>query len=42
MGISNNLTEISLNFKVYGLIGDYWENFAKGRDYDAFLLEKKM
>ena len=40
MGISNNLEEIRENFEVFGYQGNKWEIFAKGRDYEAFLIKK--
>jgi hypothetical protein len=43
MGISNNLSEIQDDFKVFGLwIDDNdWEDFVVGEDYKAFLITKK-
>lgn len=41
MGITNNLTEIQNDFDIYGFIGQSWEDFQKGRDYEAFLVKKK-
>lgn len=42
MGISNNLTEISQVFDVYGLIGDAWYEFEKNTEYDAFMIKRKI
>lgn len=42
IGISNNLAEITRDFKIFGLIGDAWEIFEKGKEYEAFLLTKKV
>ncbi len=42
MGISNNLEEIKEDFEVLGRIEDKWERFEKNRDYDAFLLTRKI
>ena len=42
MGITNNLAEISEDFKVFGLNSSgEWEKFIVGEDYEAFLLTKK-
>lgn len=43
MGISNNLDEITKDFKVFGFRTDNaeWENFVLGEDYEAFLITKK-
>ena len=43
MGITNNLAEISIDFKVFGLTIDtnIWEEFLIGEDYEAFLITKK-
>jgi hypothetical protein len=41
MGIANNLAEIIQTFKVYGFGNDTWENFEKGKEYEAFLIHLK-
>ncbi|WP_395057841.1 DUF6934 family protein [Flavobacterium sp.] len=42
MGITNNLAEISEDFKVFGLNNNgEWDKFIVGEDYEAFLLTKK-
>ena len=42
MGITNNLEEISIDFKVFGYTDKgIWEEFVIGEDYEAFLLTKK-
>lgn len=42
IGLTNNLEEIRNDFHVFGLIeDDTWEVFTKGRNYDAFLIERK-
>lgn len=41
MGLTNNLTEISNDFYVFGLIEDNWEQFIVGEDYEAFLGNKE-
>jgi hypothetical protein len=42
MGITNNLAEISEDFKVFGLDSTgNWNEFLIGEDYEAFLLTKK-
>ncbi len=38
MGITNNLAEISEDFKVFGLSSNgEWDDFMVGEDYEAFL-----
>jgi hypothetical protein len=42
MGITNNLTEITEDFIVYGLTEKgTWDEFEVGEDYEAFLITKK-
>lgn len=42
MGITNNLAEISEDFKIYGYSENgIWVEFVAGEDYEAFLLTKK-
>ena len=42
MGITNNLTEITEDFVVYGFSSEgVWEKFEVGEDYEAFLITKK-
>jgi hypothetical protein len=41
MGIGNNLSEINKNFYILGLRLEKWEPFRRGRNYDAFLAERK-
>ena len=42
MGITNNLAEISEDFKIYGYSEKgIWVEFVAGEDYEAFLLTKK-
>ena len=42
MGITNNLAEITDDFKVFGLNSNgEWDKFIVGEDYEAFLLTKK-
>jgi hypothetical protein len=42
IGISNNLEEISENYKVYGLLEESsWVEYEKNNDYSAFLILKK-
>lgn len=41
MGISKFWKEISQRFEIDGLMGGKWENFQKGKNYDAFLLKLK-
>lgn len=41
MGISNQLEDILVYFKVIGLRGECWEDFRKGVDYEAFAVRRK-
>lgn len=42
MGVTNNLTEISEDFHIFGYTEkDKWEKFRKGEDYKAFLITAK-
>lgn len=41
MGLTNNLAEISVDFKVYGLKEGIWEEFLIGEDYEAFMVTRK-
>ena len=43
MGITNNLSEIKKDFKIYGLTitDNNWEEFIVGEDYEAFLITRK-
>jgi len=41
MGINNNLLEISLNFNVKGYHEGCWTPFHQGRNYKAFLIQRK-
>ncbi len=41
IGITNNLEAIENDFKVYGLNDNTWLKFAKGIEYDAFLVNRK-
>ncbi|WP_339810071.1 hypothetical protein [uncultured Imperialibacter sp.] len=41
IGLANNIVEISVDFLVYGLKNDVWEEFTVGQDYDAFLARRK-
>ncbi|MDQ3192087.1 MAG: hypothetical protein M3Q58_10875 [Bacteroidota bacterium] len=41
MGLTNNLAEISVDFNVYGLKADIWEEFLIGEDYEAFMITRK-
>jgi hypothetical protein len=42
MGITNNIAEISEDFKVFSLNSNgEWDIFVIGEDYEAFLLTKK-
>lgn len=41
IGISNNLSDILLQFDVYGFSGSGWELFRKNQNYTAFLIKRK-
>jgi hypothetical protein len=41
MGIANNLQEILEAYKVYGFVNNEWQNFEKGKEYEAFLIHLK-
>jgi len=41
MGLTNNLSEISKDFHVYGLQEDHRVDFLLGEDYEAFLVKRK-
>lgn len=41
MGIANNLEEIRNHFHLFGSVGETWEPFVRGRDYEAFLIKRK-
>jgi len=41
MGITNNLLEINQDFTVEGYRNKKWECFQPGRNYEAFLIERK-
>lgn len=41
MGLTNNLADISMDFEVYGLKNENWEEFIIGEDYEAFLVKRK-
>lgn len=42
IGITSNLEEILDDFEVYGLSGDTWQEFEKGKEYEAFLVKRKL
>lgn len=42
IGITANLEEIREDFEVYGLIENDWEKFEKGKNYEAFLVRRKL
>ncbi|HET6254986.1 MAG TPA: hypothetical protein VFE32_12975 [Puia sp.] len=41
MGIGNNLQEINKNFEIRGYYSKKWEPFISGRNYEAFLAQRK-
>jgi len=42
MGITTNLEKILEDFEVYGLSADAWREFEKGKEYEAFLVKRKL
>ena len=40
IGITNNLETIEKDFEIYGLKSNTWNKFAKGIEYDAFLVRR--
>jgi hypothetical protein len=41
IGLTNNLLEITEDFELYGLKEGEWQAFAKGIEYDAFLVRRR-
>ena len=41
IGLTNNLAEITENFELYGLRESEWREFAKGVEYEAFLVRRR-
>ena len=41
IGISNNLLEIENGFKVFGVIGNEYEPFERGKNYEGFVITIK-
>jgi hypothetical protein len=42
MGISNNLAEITADFLLFGFCENVWEAFERGKEYEAFLVKKRI
>ena len=42
MGITNNLVDILQDFEIHGLKDNWWYEFEKNVDYDAFLIRRKI
>jgi len=42
MGITTNLEEILEDFEVFGLSDETWSEFEKGKEYEAFLVKRKL
>lgn len=42
MGITTNLEEILEDFEVFGLSNEIWHEFQKGKEYEAFLVKRKL
>jgi|LakMenE01Jun11ns_1017448.scaffolds.fasta_scaffold9578716_3 hypothetical protein len=41
MGISKYLIEVTSDFEILGQLGDDWEDFEGGKDYEGFLVRRK-
>lgn len=41
IGLTNNLAEIIEDFDLYGLRESEWQEFAKGVEYEAFLVKRR-
>ncbi len=41
IGISRYLPEILIDFILYGLLNEEWEEFKPGNEYEAFLVKRK-
>ncbi|MCW3110499.1 MAG: hypothetical protein JWQ09_5005 [Segetibacter sp.] len=41
MGITTNIEEVLEDFEVFGLSDDTWQEFEKGKEYEAFLVKRK-
>ena len=42
IGITTNLEAILEDFEVFGLSGEAWREFEKGKEYEAFLVKRKL
>jgi hypothetical protein len=42
MGISKYMEEVENDFEIFGQEGNAWENFLKDKEYDAFLIRRKI
>lgn len=42
IGITKHFDEIKEDFNIYGQVMDDWQAFEKGKDYQAFLANRKM
>ena len=42
MGITTNLEEVMEDFEVFGLSDEIWREFEKGKEYEAFLVKRKL
>ncbi|HEY4207471.1 MAG TPA: hypothetical protein VGM31_11690 [Puia sp.] len=41
MGIADTLLEIKKKFIIFGYFKEHWEPFLRGKNYEAFLIQKK-
>ncbi len=41
MGITTNIEEVLEDFEVFGLSNETWQEFEKGKEYEAFLVKRK-
>jgi hypothetical protein len=41
MGITTNIEQVLEDFEIFGLSDDSWQEFEKGKEYEAFLVKRK-
>ena len=42
MGINKFLKDVKKDFHVYGELGDIWDEYNKEKDYDGFVVKRKI
>ncbi len=42
IGISKYISEAQSDFEIYGQLGDQWEDFRQGVQYEGFLVKRKI